>query len=161
MSIFGQKQYKNIPIGTSEIADDSWCAICSIAYIVSNLTGLEYSPEMINGLLKTHNGFWKDRYVIWKRLETIFPDITVKPHIWDGTHNIEKITLPAIISVDAMKKEGYQSHFMVAEEMEYKKHKIKNIRCFDPYTDSMINVIPKYGKNIEDSVFSIINFSIK
>ena len=158
---YNQHRYKHLPLGWSDFSGNDWCAICSVAYAVSKKFDIEIYPATLNKLLKMHNGYLKCSGVLkWDVLEDIFPDLNIRPHLFDGVHyEPDIINYFDIVSVDGNRyKEGYQSHFVtIVGPVLDEEYGMIDFKIFDPYHGDEINLLNRYNKgNIKDSIYSII-----
>ena len=160
---YDQNNYKHFPLGFSKFSGNNWCAICSTAYSISQKFDIEVYPETLNELLKQHNGYLKESaYLKWGILEKIFPALNINTHLFScAHHNPSIVGYYDIISVDGMKREGYQSHFIsIVSSVLDEDYNVIDFKIFDPYYCDIINLTERYNKgNLTESIYSIINLS--
>ena len=162
MEKYNQHRYKHLPLGWADFSDNSWCAICSVAYAVSKKFDIEIYPSTLNELLKMHNGFLKSSGVLkWGVLEEIFPDLDIHTHLYNCVHyDPSMVNYMDIVSVDGERyKKGYQSHFVcVVNPVLNEEYDIVDFKIFDPYHGDVVNLTNRYNKgNLKDSIYTIIN----
>jgi hypothetical protein len=105
------------------------------------------------------SGFMNGGEIWWLRVAQIF-ELEHEIELWDekrGHIDITKKIFPAIISVDGMKVEGYQTHFVFGKGLIRKN---KDILISDPWDRDIKSVMEFYNRgDIRGSVFSYIRFT--
>ena len=168
---YNQHQFKDVLPEFVDIntGQSTLCLVCSIAKMMTDIRRVPYYPQTIVDLFRVNNGFDEDpsdgtkTIIKWSTFSDIWRDIYVVPLLWDREtkvhYNPSAIRLPSIVSVDgSMLIKGYQSHFAYVQNLIYKGNKIVNAEIFDPWRDRTLLVVPHYGDNLKDAIYSIINF---
>jgi len=144
---------------------DWWCAICSLAKLLSDLYGIEredITPLWLNNELKKVKGFAEDSgCIIWERLTKIFP-VSLQVYLYDGKHWTPRlIKCPSLISVDGIQgTEEYDSHFLYAMDYVFDEddRNVIDYMVFDPYYGDVVKLSERYKKGtLKNKIYSIIN----
>jgi len=166
---YNMHQYKDVlpdfidrKTGTSTL-----CLVCAVAKLMTYLRRAPYFPQTIVDLFNVNGGFNVDpadgtRTVMrWSAFNEIWKDIYVIPLFWNKSihYDLSAIRLPTIVSVDGNRiVSGYQSHFVLIENLIYGGDKIVNAEIFDPWHDRTILLVPHYGDTLRESIYTIVNF---
>ena len=154
-----------------------FCAICSLAKFLSELLDIDLLPTTLYKLLKDNNGL-DGNLVKWNSIKNFF-DVSVHTILWTKDRKVhtelDLIQPPCIVSMDGNRiKKGYQSHFVYLRNWNYELvrnnnnklpydikstsyvKKIVNGAIFCPINGELL-LIPHFGSNLRNSIYSVIN----
>jgi len=159
--IYDMNRYKT-RLGYSKYKiNEKGCGPVSLAEYLTFLFGKLIHPVELNQILVENSGFMNGGEIWWLRVAQIF-ELDHEIELWDekrGHIDITKKIFPAIISVDGLKVEGYQTHFVFGKGLIRNK---KDILISDPWDRDIKSVMEYYNRgDIRESVFSYVRFEIK
>jgi len=135
------------------------CGVVALAEYLTFLSGELVHPVELNQILVEHSGFMNGGEIWWLRVAQIF-DLGHDIELWNeqrGHIDIKKKLFPAIISVDGLEIEGYQTHFVFGKGLIQRN---EDILISDPWDEDIKSVMGYYNRgNIRESVFSYIRFT--
>lgn len=154
-----------------------FCAICSLAKLLSEIKDMDLLPTALYKLLRENNGL-EGNFVKWSFVKNFF-DVSTRTILWTKYRkkhtDLDLICPPCIISVDAYRQtKEYESHFVYLKNWNYELvrnnnsklpydikstsyvKKIVNGSIFDPINGELL-VVPHYGNDLKNSIYSVIN----
>ena len=152
-----------------------FCAICSLAKLLSEILNMDLLPTALYKLLRENNGL-DGNEVIWNSVKNFY-NVSTRTILWTKDRKIhtdlDLIEPPCIISVDGNRiKAGYQSHFIYLRNWTYDNYynhyvppgaktvsfveKIVNAEVFCPINSELL-LIPHFGSSLRDTIYSVIN----
>lgn len=164
---YNQHQYKDVlPEFTDpKTGASTLCLVCAIAKMMTEIRRAPYFPLTIVDLIRAHDGFAVDpsdgtktilRWSVFREIWNMYA-IVLR---WTGSHYpLEIIKPPSIISVDGNRLvKGVQFHFVWVQRLIYNKDKVVNAEIYDPWHDRVLLLVPHYGDNMREAVYTIANF---
>lgn len=141
--------------------NEKGCGIVALSRYLAFLLEKIVHPVELNQILVENSGFMNGGDIWWLRVAQLF-DLDYDIELWDEKRrhiDITKKVFPAIISVDGLKVEGYQTHFVFGKGLIRKN---EDILISDPWDEDIKSVMEIYNRgNIRESVFSYVRFEIK
>jgi hypothetical protein len=157
--IYDMNRYKT-RLGYSKYKiHEKGCGVVALARYLTFLLDEVVHPVELNQILVENSGFMNGGEIWWLRVAQIF-ELDHEIELWNekrGHIDIAKKVFPAIISVDGLKVEGYQTHFVFGKGLIRNK---KDILISDPWDEDIKSVMEFYNRgDLRGSVFSYIRFT--
>ncbi len=159
--IYDMNRYKTRLGYSKYMISEKGCGIVSLARYLSFLFDEIVHPVELNQILVKHSGFVNGGEIWWNKVAEIF-GLKYDIELWNekrGHIDIKKKVFPAIITVDGLKVEGYQTHFVFGKGFIRDG---KDILISDPFDKDIKTVMEYYNcGTVRQSVFSYIRFERK